>query len=70
MSYYSLLHFAVFNIVIRITSNISSSVTLYLIFYYKINTWNVRGIYRAGAIRSVTGEVQKYIMDPVEVQEV
>jgi exonuclease III len=33
-------------------------------------TWNVRSMYRVGAIKSVEGELVKYKLDLVGVQEV
>jgi exonuclease III len=36
----------------------------------RFGTWNVRSLYRIGAIRSVVGEVEKYKLDLVRVQEV
>jgi exonuclease III len=33
-------------------------------------TWNVRSLYRVGAIKSVVGELEKYKLDLVGVQEV
>jgi exonuclease III len=33
-------------------------------------TWNVSSICRVGAIKSVVGELEKYKLDLVEVQEV
>jgi exonuclease III len=36
----------------------------------RFGTWNVRSLYRAGAIKSVVGELEKYKFDLVGVQEV
>jgi hypothetical protein len=36
----------------------------------RIGTWNVRSLYRVGAIKSVVGELEKYKLDLVGVQEV
>jgi exonuclease III len=36
----------------------------------RFGTWNVRSLYRAGAIKSVVGELEKYKLDLVGVQEV
>jgi exonuclease III len=36
----------------------------------RFGTWNVRSLYRVGAIKSVVGELEKYELDLVEVQEV
>jgi exonuclease III len=36
----------------------------------RFGTWNVRSLYRVGAIKSVVGELEKYKLDLVEVQEV
>jgi hypothetical protein len=36
----------------------------------RFDTWNVRILYRVGAIKSVVGELEKYKLDLVEVQEV
>jgi exonuclease III len=36
----------------------------------KFGTWNVRSLYRVGAIKSVVGELEKCKLDLVEVQEV
>jgi exonuclease III len=33
-------------------------------------TWNVRSLYRVGAIKSVVGELEKYKLDLVGIQEV
>jgi hypothetical protein len=33
-------------------------------------TWNIRILYRVGAIKSVVGELEKYKLDSVGVQEV
>jgi hypothetical protein len=33
-------------------------------------TWNVRSLYRAGAMKSVVGELEKYKLGLVGVQEV
>jgi exonuclease III len=35
----------------------------------RFGTWNVRSVYRAGSVRTVAGEVSKYKLDLVEVQE-
>jgi hypothetical protein len=32
--------------------------------------WNVRGLYRAGSLKTVANELTKYNLDPVAVQEV
>jgi exonuclease III len=37
---------------------------------HEICTWNVRSLYKVGAIKSVVGELEKYKLDLVEVQEV
>jgi exonuclease III len=36
----------------------------------RFGTWNVRSLYRIGAIKSVVGELEKYKLDLVRVQEV
>jgi hypothetical protein len=36
----------------------------------KFGTWNVRSLYRVGAIMSVVGELEKYKLDLVGVEEV
>jgi hypothetical protein len=36
----------------------------------RFSTWNVRNLYRGGALSSVTSEVEKYRMDLVGVQKV
>ena len=36
----------------------------------RFGTWNVRSLYRAGALGLVTSEIDKYRMDLVGVQEV
>jgi exonuclease III len=36
----------------------------------RFGTWNVKSLYRVGAIRSVVGELEKYKLDLVGVQEV
>jgi hypothetical protein len=36
----------------------------------RFGTWNVRSLYRVGAIKSVVGELEKYKLDLVRVQEV
>jgi exonuclease III len=36
----------------------------------RFGTWNVRGLYKVGAIKSVVGELEKYKLDLVGVQEV
>jgi hypothetical protein len=36
----------------------------------RFGTWNVRSMYRAGSLRAVAGEISKYNLDLVEVQEV
>jgi hypothetical protein len=36
----------------------------------RFGTWNVRSLYRLGAIKSVVGELEKYKLDLVGVQEV
>jgi exonuclease III len=36
----------------------------------RLGTWNVRSLCRAGAIKSVVGELEKYKLDLVGVQEV
>jgi exonuclease III len=36
----------------------------------RFGTWNVRSLYRIGAIKSVVGELEKYKLDLVGVQEV
>jgi hypothetical protein len=33
-------------------------------------TWKVRSLYRVGAIKSVVGELEKYKLDLVGIQEV
>jgi exonuclease III len=36
----------------------------------RFGTWNVKSLYRVGAIKSVVGELEKYKLDLVGVQEV
>jgi exonuclease III len=36
----------------------------------RFGTWNVRSLYRVGGIKSVVGELEKYKLDLVGVQEV
>jgi exonuclease III len=36
----------------------------------RFGTWNVRSLYRLGAMKSVVGELEKYKLDLVGVQEV
>jgi exonuclease III len=36
----------------------------------RFGMWNVRSLYRVGAIKSVVGELEKYKLDLVGVQEV
>jgi exonuclease III len=36
----------------------------------RFGTWNVRNLYRVGAIKSVVGELEKYKLDLVGVQKV
>jgi len=36
----------------------------------RFDTWNVRSLCRVGAIKSVVGELQKYKLDLVGVEEV
>jgi exonuclease III len=36
----------------------------------RFGTWNIRGLWRIGAIKSVVGELEKYKLDLVGVQEV
>jgi exonuclease III len=36
----------------------------------RFGTWNVRNLYRVGAIKSVVGELEKYKLDLVGVQEI
>jgi hypothetical protein len=36
----------------------------------KCGTWNVRSLYRVGAIKSVVGELEKHKLDLVGVQDV
>jgi hypothetical protein len=36
----------------------------------RFGTWNVRSLYRVGAIKSVVGELEKYKLDLVGVKEV
>jgi hypothetical protein len=36
----------------------------------RFGTWNARSLYRIGAIKSVVGELEKYKLDLVGVQEV
>jgi exonuclease III len=36
----------------------------------RFGTWNVRGLCRVGAMKSVVGELEKYKLDLVGVQEV
>jgi hypothetical protein len=36
----------------------------------RFGTWKVRSLYRVGAIKSVVGELEKYKLDLVGVQEV
>jgi hypothetical protein len=38
--------------------------------YMRFSTWNVMSLYRVGAIKSVVGELEKYELDLVGVQEV
>jgi exonuclease III len=38
--------------------------------YMRFGTWNVRSLCRVGAIKSVVGELEKYKLDLVGVQEV
>jgi hypothetical protein len=38
--------------------------------YMRFGTWNVRSLYGVGAIKSVVGELEKYKLDLVGVQEV
>jgi hypothetical protein len=35
----------------------------------RFGTWNVRRLFKVGAIKSVVGELEKYKLDLVEVQE-
>jgi hypothetical protein len=37
---------------------------------HETGIWNVRSLYRVGAIKSVVGELEKYKLDLVEIQEV
>jgi hypothetical protein len=36
----------------------------------RFGTWNIRSFWRVGAIKSVVGEIEKYKLDLVGVQEV
>jgi exonuclease III len=36
----------------------------------RLGTWNVRSLYRAGSLVTVSKELSKYRLDLVEVQEV
>jgi exonuclease III len=36
----------------------------------RFGTWNIRSLYRVGAIKSVVGELEKCKLDSVGVQEV
>jgi exonuclease III len=36
----------------------------------RFGTWNVRTLYRVGEIKSVVGELEKYELDLVGIQEV
>jgi hypothetical protein len=36
----------------------------------KFGKWNVKCLYRLGAMKSVVGELEKYVLDLVGVQEV
>jgi dethiobiotin synthetase len=36
----------------------------------RFSTWSVRSLCRVGAIKSVVGELEKYELDLVEVQEI
>jgi exonuclease III len=36
----------------------------------RFGTWNVRSLYRSGSLKTVSGELAKYKLDFVEVQEV
>jgi exonuclease III len=36
----------------------------------RFGTWNIRSLYRVGAIKSAVGELEKYKLDLVGVQEV
>jgi exonuclease III len=36
----------------------------------RFGTWNVRSLYRVGAVKSAVGELEKYKLDLVGVQEV
>jgi hypothetical protein len=36
----------------------------------RFGTWNVRSLYRSGSLKTVSGELAKYKLDLVEVQEV
>jgi hypothetical protein len=36
----------------------------------RFGTWNVRSLYRVGAIKSVGGELEKYKLDLVGVQDI
>jgi hypothetical protein len=36
----------------------------------RLGTWNIRSLCRVGAIKSVVGELEKYKLDLVEVQQV
>jgi hypothetical protein len=38
--------------------------------YLRFGTWNVRSLYRVGAMKSAVGELEKYKLDLVGVQEV
>jgi hypothetical protein len=36
----------------------------------RFGTWNVRSLYKVGAIKSRVGELEKYKLDLMEIQEV
>jgi exonuclease III len=36
----------------------------------EFGTWNVRSLYRVGAVKLVVGELEKYKLDLVGIQEV
>jgi exonuclease III len=36
----------------------------------RFGTWNVRSLYRSGSLKTVSGELAKYKLDLVGVQEV
>jgi hypothetical protein len=36
----------------------------------KFGTWNVRSLYKAGSLMTISKEISKYTLDSVDVQEV